>query len=265
MHSLGSLALVLIVLLIDRNIYSYMTQIPEYGVSTKYLAEAVVPDWSDAPGKVEYNYHFENSLDENFVKKVSDELASDVWVRRIISVEKVYPDILRIKVERRKPLVAVNVNRFYYFVDWDGVVLPGRYTNLLSELKMYEVKGVAELPPVAGKRWEGVVSQAVEVAKVMAADNLFDKLGVKVIDVANVDGRVDARRSEITLWTAGGVGIFWGRAPSTTKFGEIPSEEKIRNLKKVAALYPNLDGLKYVKLYIKDYPSVILGTRERIR
>lgn len=265
MHSLGIFTIVFIVLLVDRNLYRYMMDVPEYGVSTKYLADKVLPDWSDAPGKKEYNYHFENSFDEGLTQRLHDELKKDAWVKRIVAVGKSYPDTLRIQVERRRPLAAVSVNRFYYLVDWDGVVLPGRYTSLLPELELYQITGVAELPPKPGEKWEGAVSQAVEVAGIMATNDLFAKLGVKVIDVSNADGRADYRQSEITLWTESGVGILWGRAPSTDKFGEISAEEKISNLKKAISLYPNLDGLKYVKLYIKDYPSVILGSKGRVK
>src|SRR4029077_5910507 len=75
--------------------------------------------------------------------------------------------------------------------------------------------------------------------------------GIREVDVANFGGRLDPRRSEMSLATANGCQVLCGRASATSKYGDLSTEEKLENLREVLAVYPDLNGLKRVTLYFR--------------
>ncbi|MBI3856162.1 MAG: hypothetical protein HY293_10785, partial [Planctomycetes bacterium] len=66
----------------------------------------------------------------------------------------------------------------------------------------------------------------------------------------------DPRRSEMSLVTAGGCVVAWGRSSETSKFGDLSTAEKLENLREVLAVYPDLNGLRRVTLYFRGSRAV---------
>ena len=250
---------ILIVLLVHREIYSFVMSDANYSADVGRLHSAAVPKWADTSDYRVITMDILNTLDDKFVEDVYNKLGEDAWIRKIISVERRYPNYAVAKVELRQPFVAVKMGKSYFFVDIDGVRLPGRYTAIPKEYKGMQVAvGVNGAIPTAGKKWlADEVSAAVELAGVIYKNkSTFSNIDVSAIDVSNINGRIDRRRSEIVLKTANGADIYWGRAPSTKMFGEISVEEKLKNLNMLTRVYPKLAGVKYSKLYLKGGPAV---------
>jgi hypothetical protein len=85
---------------------------------------------------------------------------------------------------------------------------------------------------------------------------LLERLAIREVDVTNFGGRLDPRRSEMSLVTTNGCTIAWGRTSQTSRFGDLSTEEKLENLREVLAVYPDLNGLKRVTLYFRGSRSV---------
>jgi hypothetical protein len=94
------------------------------------------------------------------------------------------------------------------------------------------------------------------MAEVVHRNDLLRRIGVREIDVSNFGGRADARRSEVVLVTAAGCEVAWGRTGSTARFGDPSMEEKLESLREVMAAYPELNGLRRVKLYFRGARAV---------
>ncbi len=177
----------------------------------------------------------------------------------MVAVERAFPDQLRVRFEYRRAHVAVRRANGYVLVDEDGVRLPGVFVDSPACERSAVITGVLSLPAEPGKKWE---DPALDAARAMAdyahANDLLRRIGVREIDVSNFGGRSDARRSEILLVTPGGCELAWGRASSTARFGDASSEEKLENLRGILAAYPDLNGLRRVKLYFRGARSVEL-------
>jgi hypothetical protein len=94
------------------------------------------------------------------------------------------------------------------------------------------------------------------MADFVQAQPLLRRLQIREVDASNVGGRLDPRRSEILLTSRNGCALHWGRVPTAEHFGEISAEEKLENLREILAVYPHLEGLRYVKLHFKGAKAV---------
>jgi hypothetical protein len=175
----------------------------------------------------------------------------------VVAVERVFPDQLRVRFEYRRARVAVRRANGYVLVDEEGVRLPGVFVDPPACEREALVTGVGSLPPEPGRRWEDPgLAEAMAMADAVHSNELLRRTGVREIDVSNFGGRSDARRSEVLLVTASGCELAWGRTPSTARYGDPSTEEKLENLREVLAAYPGLDGLRRVKLYFRGARAV---------
>ncbi len=256
---------IFLVLLVHRKVYEQFYEDERYFINTDYLQVANPPEWltdqTIASSIVaSFKTELETSIfDKSLVTRLAEHLETNPWVTKIQVIEKRLPNQLRIKLDLRRPLVAVTENQrhhrrqIYYLVDKDLIRLPGEYTavpNLPHQLPV--VLGVRQTVPSPGQKWqdkglEGALAVAETLNKHLTPQ-LYNQLGLAHIDVANINNRKDPRGSEIVLWTKNQVPIQWGRVPGTTKFGELSPEQKITNLKLVLEVSPKLKGLKYVKI-----------------
>lgn len=260
---------VLLLLLVHRKVYDYFTHDSRYQIDLKTFKMANVPDWLiDEQLKSSVTYSLDCQInasvfDENIIQKIRAHYESSPWVKRVELIERRLPNDLKIKLELRKPSVAVaGAKGQYYLVSQDAVRLPGDYENLPAlPYQMPIISGVRANPPVAGEIWNDPgLNAALQVMTHLEENKLVESLPVASIDVTNIGGRKDPRASEIILVTTGRVRIEWGRAPDTDKFGELPVAGKIKNLKTILEACPGLRGIRTVKIQF-DEPYIALENK----
>jgi hypothetical protein len=246
-------SIVFIVLLVHRSAYALVTKAPEFRIPKAMARAAVAPAWADPSGPesvVLLPAGRETLMDPDLVSGVAASFASNPWVRRVVAVERAFPDQVRVRLEMRTPRLSVRRPGGIIFVDRDGVRLPGTYGRV--HLRTLEVTGTASVPPGAGRVWEGAeIARALEMASLIEGEKVLRGLDVRAVDVSNLNGRLDPKSPDLSLATAGGAMIGWGRAPSDPRFGEPALSEKLDNLRRAAENYPRLEGVASVKIHQK--------------
>ncbi len=273
--ALGGFAFLL--LLVHRKVYECYADDERYQLNLDLLEVMANPDWLSGTelepvirGSVKLTGNT-NIFDKTLVSRALEHYEGNPWIARVDSIQKRYPNELVVKLEIRKPIVAVEIKRsknraLYYLVDNQTVRLPGEYARVPSlAMTLPVIIGVTTVPPPAGQAWpDPGLSDAIALATTLEDYQVYGKLDVAQIDVSNSNGRVNKKESEITIWTKDRVAIQWGRSPATAKFGEIPVEEKIKNLNYVLGIAPRLKGIKYVKIQFQQ-PSIALKDPEKKR
>ncbi|NUN48483.1 MAG: hypothetical protein HUU15_06605 [Candidatus Brocadiae bacterium] len=254
---LGALLLVLV----HRSVYAYLQVGDSYTIDLASLHVADRPEWAgDAlVGEFRTSGPLTGKMsifDPDVVRRVTEHYQANPWVARVLSVEKEFPNSLRVKVEMRKPAVAVEVRGRYILVDRERIRIPGEYAQVPRfSFPVAKVLGVRSAAPEPGKVWDDAMVDAGVSVGCALADNRIDRqMTVTGIDVSRV-GR-GGRESEIVILAEDGVAIEWGRAPAAGKHGELPVDEKILNLKGVLMSQPRLKGVARVKVQFDD-PVVI--------
>lgn len=249
---------VLVVILVHREVYSFITNRPQFRVPS--LQVSVAPRWAQAHGAeiLPVEAVGGSLFDPDLVERVGRAFESNPWIRRVTSVERVFPDSVRVHFEYRRPHLAFRRPcGGVVVVDAEGVRLPGAYAEPPPCDRPMMVAGAATLPPEPGRRWEDPAVQAgLEMAEFIGKNALLRSLGVSEIDLTNLGGRLDRRRSEVVLVASNGCAIHWGRTPSRARFGEPSPAEKIENLREVLAVYPWLNGLRGVRIGFRGSRSV---------
>jgi hypothetical protein len=249
--------LALVVMLVHREVFAFIAQRRQFCAPP--IKTAVVPRWATSQGQelVRIDPAGGSLFDPRLVEKVGKTFEACPWVRRVTSVERVFPDQLLIKFEYRRAHVAVRRENGFVLVDRDGVRLPGVYAAPPPCDRPVQVTGVASLPPEPGQVWrDDGLSAGMAMADYIPGSSVLGRLGIREVDVANFGGRQDPRRSEMSLVASNGCVLAWGRTPSTSKFGDLSTEEKLENLREVLAVYPDLNGLKRVTLYFRGSRAV---------
>ncbi len=245
----------LVVLLIHREVYSFIAGRPQYAVPE--IRSAVAPGWAERYGVETVRVGATSLFDPELVGRVGLAFESCPWIRRVVSVERVFPDQLRVKFEYRRAHVAVRRADGYVLVDEDRVRLPGVFADPPDCARAAVVTGLGSAPSGPGKRWDDpALAEAMATADVVHGNDLLRGLGVREIDVSNFGGKSDPRRSELLLVTRNGCELAWGRTPSTARYGDATLEDKLENLREVLAAYPRLEGLRRVKLYFRGARAV---------
>lgn len=256
-HLAFAVVFAVVVLLIHREVYSFITQQQKYVVPA--IETAVAPDWADSRGVewVRVETGGATVLDPGLVERVARAFQACPWVRRVEGVERFFPNRLHVRLEYRRPHVAVRTSVGFAVVDPEGVRLPGLYETAAFCDRPTVLAGVSSRLPEPGKRWEDPgIAAGIAMADAVAASPLLARARIREIDVSNAGGRVDPGRSEIALVAPNGCMLYWGRAGS--RFGDPTSEEKLEQLREVLAVYPDLEGLRYVKLYFRGSNAIQL-------
>lgn len=260
--ALYSAAFALVVLLVHREIYSFITARRQFIVPK--VQTAVAPRWVPADSQgvetIRVGKDGVSLFDPGLVEQVGRSFEECPWIRKVTAVERVFPDQLRVKFEYRVPHVAVRRQggAGYVLVDAEGVRLPGVYVDPPpSCVRPVEISGIASLPPEPGRAWtDPALKAAMGLADLSQENPLLTRLKIREVDVANFGGKVDPRKSEVNFVTGLGCSVAWGRPQGTGKFGEPTTEEKLENLREVLAVYPGLQGVRTVKVYFRGSRAV---------
>jgi len=148
------------------------------------------------------------------------------WVRRVVSVEKVFPNHLEIVLDLREPYAVVRCAKTgrYYCVDDEGVVLStkvyrltrDRLTPLLPLIVAYDT----EISPVPKERWRDItVLEGIKMLRLyreqFAGEVPITDIEVKKVHLA--DGAAYANAwLVLDSETQSRTRIFWGRTPSAS-------------------------------------------------
>ncbi|GIW72918.1 MAG: hypothetical protein KatS3mg102_2460 [Planctomycetota bacterium] len=178
------------------------------------------------------------------------------WVRQVRAIEVAFPSRLRFDLVVRRPVAGLAHGGEEYLIDADGMVLP-RHCYAPAEpraLRLPVIVGadIGRRRVREGELLEHVpVRHGIAVALALRAERFDHLWSLPVtIDVSNVDGRVDPRRSEIVV-TAGSTRIEWGRSPASERL-HIPVAEKIERLRGLLDREPNLARLALVRLQFDE-------------
>lgn len=247
----------LIVLLVHREVYSLIIGRKEYTVPAEHMRVSLAPKWANGQNAVQVEITEDqwNAFDDRAVARVGRAFEQNPWVRRVTSVERVFPDQIRVRFEYRKPYAAVRTPEGWVAVDADRIRLPGVWKERPPCELPADLVGLGAAPAAGGAWDDPALLAGIELAELASQESVLGNARVCAIDVTNLGGRVDPRKSELAMLTDGGCVIYWGRPTSTNRFGELTVAQKLENLKLVLESYPQLEGLQYVKLYAKE-PSV---------
>lgn len=206
------------------------------------------PDWISEHGREKINELLLTQGEQNLFRK---ELTSDIALaykkndlyKRVISVNREFPNKVRIALELRKPLATVEDKRGrVYIVDAGGGRLSDKYFNWpISDEHNVNIyaKKLGDIPH-AGKTWNDKrVLAGVSLVQFLKRNNADKVLNIAKIDVSNVGRRFQTRQSDIVLWTKNGTRIKWGCSPLCKTVDELSDTEKLRNLYSVASAAGN--------------------------
>jgi len=157
------------------------------------------------------------------------------WVRRVLSVRKVFPNTLDVRLELREPFAAVSFREKWYCVDRDGVVLSGLIYELTSErlyeLKPFVVLAQASIPPNAGEIWDDISVQAGLNMVDLCRTNLAEQVMIESVHIKAQRNARDMSGVMADIKLLAGPVVQWGRVPcEETSPAEVSTETKISSL-----------------------------------
>lgn len=241
---------------------NYARGLPIYVVQPSELKILQRPAWMtdeierevlnppDLPDRISI---FEPDLAENLAKLYE----GYPWVSKVLEVRKRYPNQIYVKFELRRPAARVEVGNKYYYVDWNGARLSERYYDFDEDACLPLIIGASKPIPLPGQSWKGNgVRGGLEMLDLIQRHGLDQSLGLKVIDISNVGGRMDERKSDIVMIQnfsrENELRIEWGRSSDFAKYGELSDEKKIANLSAITDRFPGLLGIKRIRLQFDD-------------
>lgn len=240
--------------------YDHVTSLPRYQVDIGELRIVDRPEWLPAsisgeitvPPEMAGTYSI---FDPELVPRVALGFVANPWVRKVGEVRKEYPATIHIALDLRRPVGHVHLDGFYYLIDREGVRLPGVYLGEPARLpdQLPIVVGGRVPPPAAGSVWHdrGIREGAI-VGEILLNSSVLRSLSIERIDVSNIQGRIDPRRGEITLQTAHGTRIVWGRSDLSNHV-KLSSEKRLEILEShleegLLARHPELRGIEEIEI-----------------
>lgn len=197
-----------------------------------------------------------NLLDDTAIQRLGEQIERSPQIKRVVRLERVFPNSLRLQIERRRPYLAVRVADRYYTVDEEAVRLEGEHPAEPETRTRIVISGIMSDVPPPGLPWRSRdMTVAFEMVDLILKHGVLKSV-VEQVDVTNVDGRVSRLESEILLLCRGNWKLFWGGPPSSRRLGEISTDEKLRNLTLVLRNIGRLDELEYALVYVKDRPTI---------
>ncbi len=166
-------------------------------------------------------------LDDKLPKILAYQLDKNPWVKKVIWVRRTFAGSIVINCTFREPLAKVKSGRWYYLVDYQGHLLPGRYADKsLEGCGLMEIRGVAGAVPAAGKLWANKdLLSAIKLVKLLKT--MPFRKQIRAVDVTNYAGRIDPSSPWIVLVTDRDTIIRWGRPPGQENGLEISADQKL--------------------------------------
>ncbi len=162
------------------------------------------------------------------------------WVKRVCSLQRVFPDRLAVQFILRVPAAQVRARGWYWLVDRDGVLLsvPGRQE---PHAGVPEIVGTLprtlSKPPAYGAIWQDdAVADGLDVLRTLAHSPLSEDLRVRRVLVHRgsfLDTLACRRRKRprLDIETEEGVLIRWGTVNAERLPGRLQNAEKVSMLR----------------------------------
>lgn len=182
-------------------------------------------------------------LDDELVRELAEAFRKDPWIAKVVQVRKTYPPKVAIEVEYRKPVAFIEVERGFYPVDANAVLLPPADFTPEDSRTFPLVRNIASMPQgPSGNTWgDPFVLAAARLAEPLLGR--WQKLGLTSIVVpAKPDATASPIDLSFELTTKGGSRIVWGRPPGTTHPGELTVEQKLGRLDRYLEQFGSFDG-----------------------
>ena len=172
--------------------------------------------------------------DARHLKHLANHYAAQPWVRRVVRVQQIFPDRIAVHLEYRRPVAFVVHGWRYYWVDAEGVRLPGEYS--LAEgphaARQMVIRDVEAAPPQPGEPWPGEdLAAALRLVRGLAGRVAAGAL--KSVSVDNYNGRRNPATPHLVLHTryaAGEPEVRWGSAPGEERVFEATFSHKLEQL-----------------------------------
>jgi hypothetical protein len=221
------------------------------------------------------NMETASALDAELPQRISEQLATNVWVRRVTRVERRYPAAgdghsqYLISLEIRKPAVLVEQGDRMITVDGEAVVLP--IAMAAGELERFQekliaplrvIKGVTGKAPAPGQTWRSEqINAALSMESILRKSELDRAIPITSVELVGVPEQADARgrvhyaaEGGVMLWPDQtiypGARLIWGRPPvHAASTLEASPNEKLQALKRKLA----------------EPPEALVGTRVDLR
>jgi hypothetical protein len=175
-------------------------------------------------------------LDPDLCKKLSTAFSTHLWIARVVSVEKMFPAVVVVRVEYRRPVAMVQVKGGRVPIDATGTVLPSEDFGLEDVAKFPSIRlaGSSNLVAQAGRFKDRGLTGAVQIAELLGSK--WDALGLEAIELPRTAEKSQSPENiPFQLQTKVGSTIIWGRAPGTDHPGELTAAQKIARLEKYLA------------------------------
>lgn len=182
-------------------------------------------------------------LDDELVGELAAAFEKHPWIAKVIQVRKSYPPRVLVEVEYRRPVAFIEVERGFYPVDANAVVLPPADFTPDDSKRFPIVRNVTTTPQgPSGNAW----GDPLVLAAARLAESLFDRwkpLGLSsIVAPPRPDAGVSPGDLTFELTTKGGSKIVWGRPPGTNHPGELTVEQKIGRLERYLEQFGSFDG-----------------------
>ncbi len=191
-------------------------------------------------------------LDKSLTSQWRNNLAQNPWIKNVNNIHKRFDGRVVLDCDIRRPLAIIENQGRNFYIDVEGMVMPYQPTNghlvrlrghQSESLKPGESIHTPEL--IAGIEVLQLILQVDE--NLPMGDRLWTELAI--LDVSNFQGRQDALRSQLTLYTKGNTEVRWG-APvgNYIAFKEASDKLKLTTLYREFKQTGSLDHYQYVEL-----------------
>ncbi|HTN01218.1 MAG TPA: hypothetical protein VL132_05040 [Planctomycetaceae bacterium] len=182
-------------------------------------------------------------LDDELVGELAAAFEKNPWIAKVIRVRKSYPPRVMVEVEYRRPVAFIEVERGFYPVDANAVLLPPADFTPDDSRRFPIVRNVTTMPQgPSGTTW----GDPLVLAAARLAESLFDRwepLGLSsIVAPTRPDASISPGDLTFELTTKGGSKIVWGRPPGTSHPGELTVEQKIGRLERYLEQFGAFDG-----------------------
>ncbi|MSR45802.1 MAG: hypothetical protein EXS13_01825 [Planctomycetes bacterium] len=187
------------------------------------------------------------------------------WVKSVDGVQKRYPNRLEVEVTLREPVALVESEQGLVLIDGDAIVVAVA-ADAAEFLTRHDLPLLHTSRPLrgvvcGGRVRERALEEGLKVAleiEPFRADLARRGFAIEVIDVTPKERSAGTSITDVELYTASGLAIEWGRSQAHAELGalEPTADAKVRGLKRVAARYPELAGIRRVRLQFSE-PSVV--------
>ncbi|RME04892.1 MAG: hypothetical protein D6805_01465 [Planctomycetota bacterium] len=252
----SSLLLSALAIVSSNYVQNKICALPEYKIQNNF-ENNTLPPWLNQQNISQLNPPKISLFQENLIFQLTYQYQQIPWIRKILSIQKSYPNHVQIKLKLRRPLCWSYVQKDKFFWDKDAFPIHQRYVH--PKLQLPQIIGIPS-PTTPSKKNLSAIQQACYLLHKLNQHNLVQKLHITKIDLSNIHGKINPKESEIVLLTKHNIAIEWGRSQLSTKPNPVPTSEKIQALQKILKLYPNLHHIQRIRLQFgQDNLALVLA------